>query len=560
MPSLPSVAMPSKVRWAARLVGAVCIAFVRTLAQNADMSGEPTSGDLLMLQVMLQERPIGTMSVLPPRLDDLLTRPTTLDTFQRYVAVYYAPVGDSTPMAFQLAQWHRGRFALGAMRDSVLAFRLDAAAYSRGGMLHERSADALAAGRLSVRALGQAGHWSFILDLANGAVFRGVPERIALTDPDMARAPRLFIDQRTFYDRAIGAIQYQGAFGRLRLGRDVIGWGYSPLGGGLLLSVGQPLLDHVLADVHYGVFRFSYLHAAAIGTDTAGASVPSKFLAAHRLQVDLTEDLSLAVSDAIVYSGRGLDLGYLNPLGFYVSSGMLSSERNANDNSLLMLDAAWRPLKGTLLYGALLADDIGFSTLGDTSVRGNNNKYAWQGGLAQLVRIGTAPLLLIGEYVRINPFVYAHRTMVNSWTSQGEVLGSLQQPNSDRWTIAATLWLAPRLRIAARADYLRWGENWLDSTGQIVTVLLPGTTIRVPVGNVGGDALRGDGDVLPEPFAVGNRFLRGNVSHTRRIELWCSLEPWTNVFLDVRATYTRRTGGNAPVDRWWWWIQLRLGY
>lgn len=68
------------------------------------------------------------------------------------------------------------------------------------------------------------------------------------------------------------------------------------------------------------------------------------------------------------------------------------------------------------------------------------------------------------------------------------------------------------------------------------------------------------GDVLPEPFAVGNRFLRGNVSHTRRLSAWMSLEPLVNVFIDVRAEYILRTGGNSPLTRWWWWVQLRLGY
>ncbi len=310
----------------------------------------------------------------------------------------------------------------------------------------------------------------------------------------------------------------------------------------------------------YGALRFSYLHAAAIGSDASGRDVPTKFIAAHRLQVDPSPQLSVAISDAIVYSGRGIDLAYLNPLGFYVSNGMLSGERNERDNSLLAAEVGWRPLDGTLLYGTLLADDIGFSTLADTSWRGNNNKYAWHLGGAQLLRTADVPIIIAAEYVRINPFVYAHRTIVNSWTSQGEVLGALQQPNSDRWTLAVTLLLAPRMRLALRADYIRWGENWLDSTGHVRTAVLPGTTLAVPVGNVGGDANDGNGDVLPEPFAVGNRFLRGNVSHTRRVQAWVSLEPIANVFFDLRAEYVLRTGGNTPLERWWWWVQLRIGY
>lgn len=529
-------------------------------AQNADMTNEPVSGDLLLLQVLRGQRPIGSGSILPPRLRDLLDQRAALDTFQRYLAIYYAPLADTAAMPFQVLPRQGGRLALAAAHDSLLALRVDAAGYLRGGSLRWNATDPITAGRLSLRALARLNqHWSVVLDLANGALFHGEPERIAVTDPDMARAPRLFLDQRSFYDRTIGAVQYEGSLGRVRLGRDVVGWGYSPIGG-LLLSVNQPLLDHLMADVGYKGFRFCYLHGAAIGSDAAGADVPTKYIAAHRLQFDPSDQFSIAVADAIVYSGRGIDLGYLNPVGFYVSSGMMSTERNTRDNSLLMLDAAWRPQAGTLLYGALLADDISFSTLADTSWRGNSNKYAWQLGAAQMVTVGTTSVAIVGEYVRINPFVYSHRTVVNAWTSQGEVLGSLQQPNSDRWTVMTTLWFAPRLRFSARADYVRWGENWLDSTGRIATAVIPGTTIRIPVGNVGGDARNGEGDVLPEPFAVGNRFLRGNVSHTRRLSAWMSLEPLVNVFIDVRAEYILRTGGNSPLTRWWWWVQLRLGY
>lgn len=555
MQSLPFDVMPSK-RWLGCTLVFLCVLLK---AQNADITNEPTSGDLLWLGVIGGEWSVGSASILPPRLSQLLARQTVLDTFQRYLSVYYAPLGESGAEQ-SLLGWVRGRFVIAAVRDSIAAFRVDASAYGRSGQVHQQTLDPITAGRLSLRVLGTISQrWSMVLDLANGALAGGMPERVAFTDPDMARAPRLFVDQRTFYDRSIGALQYEGEFGRIRFGRDVIGWGYSPLGG-LMLSVGSPMLDHLLADVHYKSVRFSYLHGAAIGADSSGQDVPSKFIAAHRIQFDPSEHLSVAICDAVVYSGRGLDLGYLNPLEFFVSSGMRSSQRNLLDNSMMAAEIAWRPVDRLLVYGSLLADDISFSTLGDTSASGNNNKYAWQLGLSHVLSVATVHAMIVGEYVRINPFVYAHRTIVNSWTSQGEVLGAQQQPNSDRWTLALTLWLAPRLRFNMRADYIRWGENWLDSNGKIVTALYPGTQLQVPVGNVGGDAVRGDGDVLPEPFAVGNRFLRGNVSHTRRVQAWVSLEPVVNVFFDLRADYMLRTGGNAPLERWWWWVQLRIGY
>jgi hypothetical protein len=72
--------------------------------------------------------------------------------------------------------------------------------------------------------------------------------------------------------------------------------------------------------------------------------------------------------------------------------------------------------------------------------------------------------------------------------------------------------------------------------------------------------LRGNADFLPEPFDVGNAFLRGNVSITRRVQMWLSAEVMTNVFVDTRARYQLRTGGNMPGENWWFSVELRVGY
>jgi hypothetical protein len=105
-------------------------------------------------------------------------------------------------------------------------------------------------------------------------------------------------------------------------------------------------------------------------------------------------------------------------------------------------------------------------------------------------------------------------------------------------------------------DYTRHGENLLDSAGNILmgdNPRFPGA--QAPIGNVGGDILRGDGDDL-----VGNRFLRGNVSYQRRVQLWFSAEWWPNVFTDLRVGYTNRNGGNTPGDFLFTQLELRFGY
>ena len=99
-------------------------------------------------------------------------------------------------------------------------------------------------------------------------------------------------------------------------------------------------------------------------------------------------------------------------------------------------------------------------------------------------------------------------------------------------------------------------ENILDSAGNILVgehPQFPGED--APVGNVGGDILRGDGDDL-----FGNAFLRGNLSTQRRLRLWFSSEIVRNIFADARVGYTNRTGGNFPETFFFGSVEIRVGF
>ena len=222
-----------------------------------------------------------------------------------------------------------------------------------------------------------------------------------------------------------------------------------------------------------------------------------------------------------------------------------------------------RPFHNTMLYASLLADDISFSSITDTSSDGNNNKFAFQFGGSRLFFLNESPLLVSAEYVRVTPFTYSHRQISNSWTHLGAPLGYNIQPNSDRLALQAKYWLTPRTYLKIDADYTRWGENILDSNSVILTKTVDlgnGNIMRLPIGNVGGDMLRGDGDFLPYPYNVGNSFLRGNVSHTRRIQAWLSSQIFQNIFADARLQYLSRTGGNYPINQLWFSLEIRIGY
>ncbi|MBX7156282.1 MAG: hypothetical protein U0Y96_04150 [Candidatus Kapaibacterium sp.] len=446
-------------------------------------------------------------------------------------------------------------FAYGDTNAAVIA---DVCGMARVGNVDNGTvSESFVLGRLSARAMGSLGeHLGFMLDLSNGLNAKGTPQIVALSDPTLGRTLKFSIDEKKFFDRYIGYVQYESEYFRARFGRENYAWGYSPIDN-LVHSRYAPLMDGLLMDAQYKGVRFTSNHSAIEGLDVNGKAVINKFVSSHRIQLDPAPWLSMAVNDMIIYSGRGLDFAYLNPLGFYVSTGLGTVQKSDEDNSLIAADFAIRPIHGTLLYGSLLADDIGFSTLSATDSRGNNNKYAFQfGGSWSPV----AMLLFSTEYARITPFTFSHRKVNNSWTHLGAPLGYNMQPNSDRIAVQAKYWLTARTFLQLDFDYTRWGENILDSKGNIATVVLDSGKTIIPVGNVGGNMLRGDGDFLPTPYNVRNEFLRGNVSHTRRLTAWFSTQVYSNIFADVRAQYTNRNSGNNPMQQLWFSFEVRVGY
>ncbi len=530
-------------------------------AQNADVHAERVSMDRQLLRSIDGSASVGSGAVWPQSVYALRVMGDSATAgFGTYTHTYYGPVMlDADTTGGMLFAHTDARFRGLAYADGVVRLQADAGLMLRPGYYSDGTvSNPFVLARPSVRFMGSVSeHLGYFLDLSNGVRLAGDAAYIARTDPTLSRITKFTSEDSSFFDTYVGYVQYQSEYVRIRFGREPIQYGFSPIDN-LVHSVDAPLLDGLLFDVPYKAFRFTMTHSAANGVDTAGNPVPTKFVATHRLAFDPTPWLSVAVNDMIVYWGRGLDLVYLNPLAFFVSAGLSTQERNTNDNSMLSFDVAVRPLNGTMVYGTWFIDDLNYSTIGDTSWLGNTNKWAWQVGISQIIRFGSSPLQSLAslEYVKVDPFTYSHRSMNASYTTFNAPLAYNMQPNSDRWAFQWRTWFTPRTFVRFDLDYTRHGENIVDSAGNIVMgehPHFPGAT--APIGNVGGDVLRGDGDDLQ-----GNRFLRGNVSHQRRISVWFSAEWWHNIFTDVRFGYTHRNGGNDPGQFVFGSLEIRVGY
>ncbi len=534
------------------------------LAQNADVNAERVSMDLQMLRAIGGEASLGSAAVWPQSAYTLAEQSAdTANAFGRYVRQYYGTSlpGADTTNGLLFAETDE-RFRGLALSDGVVRLQGDLSLMARPGYTNNDTVgEAFLLARPAVRFFGSINdHLGFFLDLSNGMRLSGDPRLIARTDPTLGRTLKFTSEDSSFFDRYIGYVQYQSEYLRIRFGREAMQFGFSPIDN-FVHSLEAPLLDGLLIDVPYKAFRFTMTHSAANGVDPDGDPVPTKYIATHRVAIDPVPWMSVAVSDMIVYAGRGIDLVYLNPLAFYVSAGLGTQERSMYDNSLLSFDLAVRPVDGTMIYGSLLIDDLNYSTLSDTSYLGNTNKFAYQLGVSQLLPGFGKPLsgmatMVSAEYARIDPFTFSHRQNWSNYTTLGAPVGYDMQSNSDRVALQLRTWFTPRTFVRLDLDYTRHGENILDSLGNILIgdhPQYPGAP--APIGNVGGDILRGDGDDL-----YGNRFLRGNVSYQRRLRLWFSAEWLPNVFTDLRVGYTNRNGGNTPESFFFGSFEIRVGY
>ena len=158
-----------------------------------------------------------------------------------------------------------------------------------------------------------------------------------------------------------------------------------------------------------------------------GQNVPelNRYIAAHRLNWDLTDRLSIGASEAVVYGVRSIDLMYLLPFAPFLS---LQQYLGDYDNIQWELDLHWKLNQKINLYGVFFMDEWKPST---TFEKENNNFFAYQFGLdvKDVIVINDK---LIFEFNWIDHRVYRHRFPINDFYSHGYPLGFWGGPHSEQ--------------------------------------------------------------------------------------------------------------------------------
>lgn len=367
----------------------------------------------------------------------------------------------------------------------------------------------------------------YYLRLSNGARVGGTLEdagRTAFLDPILQSTRKYVSEGSKTVDSYEGYLRYAPAneWLGLTVGRDALSFGTGYIDKLFLSNKNIAPFDFVKLDLKYKKIRYSFFHSSITGNDSAGAQLTSKYLVFHRLELGpfFNNSFKIGFNEMVVYSNVPINFAFINPISFLTSADLNTELPGKNsNNTLLGIDFEVFPVKNLSVQASLLVDDLNFGTLGSDSLDGNDNKFGMQGGL-NWQNFATVPNLDFAyEYTRIDPFVYAHRQINNSYTNWELPIGHNLNPNSDEHAFKLAYNFGSRVYVALTYKMQRTGLNYTDSLGNFV--------------NVGSDILNGSND-----FVRKNSFLDGTRLNRNIIMAELVFEPIKQYYFTLR--YQRR--------------------
>ena len=245
-------------------------------------------------------------------------------------------------------------------------------------------------------------------------------------------------------------------------------------------------------------------------------SLGDKYIALHRIGIELSPLLSFGIGEMVVYSNRSVDAAYLNPVIFFES---VQRSRKDRDNTFLVFDAAATLYDGIQLRGTLLYDDINFKTFGTHSW---DNRWGAQMGALVIDPLTINNSDIRFEYTRIEPYVFSHgRSYDNYYGVDSFQLGIPLQPNSEQFFCSFNYYISSEWNVSASFALTRHGANVDSGNGHYR--------------NVGGNFL--------QPHRIHDativRFLDGRLEETKAITVATTYEFIREFYLDLQFRYEK---------------------
>src|SRR4030095_12230795 len=332
----------------------------------------------------------------------------------------------------------------------------------------------------------------------------------------------------------------------LTIGREALSFGTGYIDKLFLSNNNSAPFDFLKLDLHYKKIRYSFFHSSITGHDSNGVQLSSKYLVYHRLELGpfFNNVFRLGFNEMVFYSNIPINFAFINPISFLTSADLNTELPGKNsNNTLLGFDVQLFPVKNFSFQGSFLIDDLNFETLGSDSSKGNDNKFGFQGGLNWQNAFTLPNLSLAYEFTHLDPFVYSHREINNSYSNWDLPIGHSLNPNSDEHAVRLSYDWGSLLSLAVTFKHQRTGENYYDSLGNFI--------------NVGSNILYGRGD-----FDRKNTFLAGVRLDRNIILAELTVQPIRQYYITIR--YQRRNfdyvDQNISYGENIFWGSLRIDY
>ncbi len=178
--------------------------------------------------------------------------------------------------------------------------------------------------------------------------------------------------------------------------------------------------DHLLFAYHNSWLRLSLIFGRLEDVNSLGLVNPEKpdslisypdsrkFLVGHRLDVRISDNLQIGLSEMALYGGPGrdADLAFLNPMTFYYGL-QRNDKKQCNPN--WTFDVFYKPFRKVTLYGQFFIDDVIVN-----NEPGQNDRARYDDRLAVYLSIRSGDLLFKGlnadlSYTRVWNQTYQSR-------------------------------------------------------------------------------------------------------------------------------------------------------
>ena len=260
----------------------------------------------------------------------------------------------------------------------------------------------------------------------------------------------------TLWYQSEAAFNISTRFGDFQISKTPVIWGLSPDYSPILSGITQTY-PYINYSFKYKNIRFHFLHGSLLPFESRLIhdleNNTQKYLAAHRIELDINKDLTVSFNEMVIYGNRPFEIEYMIPVNFYWSAEHNQGDR---DNLLMALDCSWRIKPGFRLYNTLFWDELAWEKV---LTKWWANKFVFQTGFHWASKSNPYLADLRVEATVSRPWTYTHDDVVNSYSSAGIGLGLPQGPNSQSLLLKAGFWPSYRWYFNISSMLIREGSG-----------------------------------------------------------------------------------------------------